>query len=49
MREEVRSKREEGAVTLYDLQGRMLPFGLSRQNGLLIMRRPDGSVVKLAK
>ena len=49
MREEVRSKREEGAVTLYDLQGRMLPFGLPRQNGLLIMRRPDGSVVKLAK
>ena len=49
MREDVRSKREEGAVTLYDLQGRMLPFGLSRQNGLLIMRRPDGSVVKLAK
>ena len=41
---------EEGGInTYYDLQGRMLPFGLSRQNGLFIMRRPDGSVVKLAK
>ena len=40
---------KEGTYTFYDLQGRKLPFGLSRQNGLFIMRRPDGSIVKLAK
>lgn len=40
---------KEGTYTFYDLQGRKLPFGLSRQNGILIMRRPDGSVIKLAK
>ena len=36
-------------VRCYDLQGRALPFGVTRQNGLFIMRRPDGSVVKFAK
>ena len=39
----------EGTYTLYDLQGRQLPFGLFRKGGLFVMRRPDGSVVKLAK
>ena len=39
----------EGTYTLYDLQGRQLPFGMFRKGGLFVMRRPDGSVVKLAK
>ena len=39
----------EGAEAFYDLQGRKLPFGVTRQDGLFIMRRPDGSVVKLVK
>jgi hypothetical protein len=39
----------EGADTFYDLQGRKLPFGLTRQGGIFIMQRPDGSIVKLAK
>ena len=39
----------EGTYTLYDLQGRQLPFGMFRMGGLFVMRRPDGSVVKLAK
>ena len=39
----------EQAEAFYDLQGRKLPFGMTRQDGLFIMRRPDGSVVKLAK
>ncbi len=39
----------EGTYTLYDLQGRQLPFGMFREGGLFVMRRPDGSVVKLAK
>ncbi len=49
MRDEVREKMEEGSATLYDLQGRQIPFGMFRQGGLFVMRRPDGSVVKLAK
>ncbi|MBO7118719.1 MAG: glycosyl hydrolase 115 family protein [Bacteroidaceae bacterium] len=49
MREELRGKMEEGRAALYDLQGRQLPFGVARQGGLFIMRRPDGSVVKFAK
>ncbi len=40
---------EGGTYTLYDLQGRQLPFGMFRKGGLFVMRRPDGSVVKLAK
>ena len=40
---------EEKPVAYYDLQGRKLPFGMTRQDGIFIMRRPDGSVVKLAK
>ena len=39
----------EGTYTLYDLQGRQFPFGMFRKGGLFVMRRPDGSVVKLAK
>ena len=39
----------EGTYTLYDLQGHQLPFGMFRKGGLFVMRRPDGSVVKLAK
>ena len=39
----------EGTYTLYDLQGRQLPFGMFRKGGLIVMRRPDGSIVKLAK
>ncbi len=39
----------EGTYTLYDLQGRQLPFGMFRKGGLFVMRRPNGSVVKLAK
>lgn len=39
----------EGTYTLYDLQGRQLPFGMFRKGGLFVMRHPDGSVVKLAK
>ena len=41
--------RGEGTYTLYDLQGHQLPFGMFRKGGLFVMRRPDGSVVKLAK
>lgn len=40
---------EEAPTRFYDLQGRQLPFGVMRQGGILIMRRPDGSVVKLAR
>ena len=40
--------REEANI-FYDLQGRKLPFGVTRQGGIFIMRRPDGSIVKLAK
>ena len=39
----------EGTYTLYDLQGRQLPFGMFRKGGLFVMRRPDGSAIKLAK
>jgi hypothetical protein len=39
----------EGTEVFYDLQGRQIPFGMFRQGGLFVMRRPDGSVVKLAK
>ena len=39
----------EGIYTLYDLQGRQLPFGMFRKGGLFVMRRPDGSAIKLAK
>ena len=36
-------------VQYYDLKGQAVPFGVTRQGGIFIMRRPDGSVVKLAK
>lgn len=44
---ELPQQQVEQATALYDLQGRKLPFGVMRQGGILIMRRPDGSVVKL--
>lgn len=43
------SLEEGGANAYYDLQGRMLPFGKAPQDGLFIVRRPDGSVVKFAQ
>ena len=36
-------------VAYFDLQGRKLDLGMIPQNGIYIMQRPDGSVVKMAK
>ncbi len=43
------SAREWGAEAYYDLHGRRVGSQLSAANGIFVMRRPDGSVVKLAK
>lgn len=48
----IRRTEEEPAEAepfLCDLQGRRLPFGVARRSGFFVMRRPDGSVVKLCR
>lgn len=49
MRDEIRMTDGERPVALYDLQGRKLPFDELRQGGLYVMRRSDGSVIKILK
>lgn len=43
------SRAGDGGPVAYDLQGRRLPFGVSRRAGIVIVRRPDGSITKLSR
>lgn len=42
-------EQEESRSVCYDLLGRQLPLGVVRQGDILLLRRPDGSVMKFLK